>query len=277
MQAPPKARPILFSGSMIRAILNGQKTMTRRVIKPQPPECAEGALVVKNPAYGGSAVVWTRESGIDVLLGTQYDGETYKTRQRWECPYGQPGDLLWVKETFYAFGRWETRFSQEKGRDEWHFIDLTLESGHAYQFSEPDGYRKMQRGGVIPSWWKRPSIYMPRWASRLTLHVTDVRVERVQAISEADVIAEGLVRLSKDGGRTWKYGIPDRDGSPGEDNDGWHWHRWRMSPVDAFQSAWESINGRRPGCLWDDNPWCWVVGFERVGATTPHPAAEATR
>ena len=104
-------------------------------------------------------------------------------------------------------------------------------------------------------------IHMPRWASRITLEVTGIRVERLQEISELDAITEGLTALTKDGGRTIKHGIPDRDGLPGNDNYGWHWSEWEKDSRVAYRKLWESING--PGS-WDANPWVWVIEFRRI-------------
>lgn len=107
--------------------------------------------------------------------------------------------------------------------------------------------------------WK-PSIYMPRWASRITLEIVSVRVERLQDISEEDALAEGIKGITKDG-RTIKYGIPDNDGLPGNDDNGWHWCNWMLSASAAFQELWQEINGYDS---WEDNPWVWVVDFKRV-------------
>lgn len=171
------------------------------------------------------------------------------------CPYGVPGDLLWVRETFFAFGRWVTRFNAKKGRDEWCFVDMTLETGRAYLFDPPDGWKRHQRaaGGATPSWWKRPSIFMPRVAARIVLEVTAVRVERLQDISEADSIAEGVEPIvSANGGcRRWMhYAVP---------NEGYS-SAWKFA-FNSYASLWETING--PGS-WDANPLVWVVEFRRV-------------
>jgi len=188
-------RPILFSGPMVRALLDGSKTQTRRLMKPD----GKYRLDLVCPADGGPA----------------------------RCPYGQPGDRLWVRETFYAFGRWETRYSAKKGRDEWHFIDMTAECGNWYFYdatSQPDA-EKFRRSSITPMWWKRPAIFMPRWASRITPEITGVRVERLWDISDADARAEGCegTKLS-------------------------------------YAKLWDAING--PGS-WDANPWVWVVEFRR--------------
>lgn len=103
---------------------------------------------------------------------------------------------------------------------------------------------------------------MPRWASRITLEIVAVRVERLNEISEPDAKAEGLKALSKDGTLV-KYGIPDRDGLPGNDDYGWHWKEWERDPRQSFRRLWESLNG--PGS-WDANPWVWVIEFRRVEA-----------
>jgi len=146
-----------------------------------------------------------------------------------KSPYGKPGDRLWVRET------WAPDF-------------------------EPYEFIYRADDGMFASRW-RPSIHMPRWASRITLEVESVRVERLQDISEEDAIAEGIQANSKDGGITVKYGISDRDGWPGNDDHGWHWHEWCKTPREAYLKLWEKING--PGSV-QANPWVWVVTFKRI-------------
>ena len=231
-----KERPVLFGAPMVRAMLESRKSVTRRVVKVQPFDLS-----------------WSRrDHRFEYLSGRAENGDeidgfyVYTTRSGGEwsakCPYGQRGDRLWVRETFYAFGRWETRFSQRKGRDKWHFVDLTLEHFKAYQFETPQTYCLGLRGDTAPAWWKRPSIFMPRIASRILLEITGVRVERLQDISEEQAKAEGL--LFEDG--QWS-------GAPGLPSFG--------IPVPAFAHLWISINGVEG---WNANPWVWVVEFRRV-------------
>lgn len=107
---------------------------------------------------------------------------------------------------------------------------------------------------------KTPSIFMPRWASRITLEVVGVRVERLQDITNEDAKAEGLKSITKDN-ITIKWGIPDADGYPGTDDIGWPWSDWNVNPIAAYKRLWESING--PGS-WDSNPWVWVIEFKKI-------------
>lgn len=183
-----KERPILFSGSMVRAILDGRKTQTRRVVTNARPYTAT-------------------DNGIDILWAT---GSL-------RCPYGQPGDRLWVRET------WCLR-------------------------PEGYGYRADNNPDNNPLKWG-PSIHMPRWASRITLEVTGVRVERVQDISEEDARAEGIraTRLSHGSVvyHTDSYPTPNIYGSAQE----------------RFVNLWHSINTPR-GYPWESNPWVWVVAFK---------------
>lgn len=228
-------RPILFQGSMVRAVLPGIKTQTRRALKQ---------------AVGPSLSVGIEdETGVAELSWLYGDGpghEVYERTLRVPCPYGRPGDRLWGRETFYAFGRWETRYSEKKGRDEWHFLDMTLELGLAYRYAaDSDELPHMlgrKEAGSSPMWWKRPAIFMPRAACRLECGVADVRVERLRDISEADALAEGIVPLA-DG-----YGLPD----------GSHFHA--TDPRQSYLSLWEAING--PGSV-EANPWVWAVSFKR--------------
>lgn len=230
-----RERPILFSSAMVRAILDGTKTQTRRVVKPRGDY----------PRYDGE-------------MHPDGSGETWID---WgPCPYGAPGDLLWVREAWGVGcrpdpydGCWvdgiEYR-ADEAYLDEHDMLPLRpFRDGFPTELSERSGWR--------------PSIHMPRWASRISLEVTSVRVERVQDISEEDAIAEGLARVTKDGS-LFKYGIADRDGLPGNDDYGWSWKEWEADPRQAYRKLWDQINGRKPGCAWSDNPWVWVVSFKRV-------------
>jgi hypothetical protein len=227
-----KERPILFSGPMVRAIRDGTKTKTRRIVKP-----------CKDMSFGCALAPHE-------IAGEVNNGDYMNS------PYGQPGDRLWVRETYFAFGRWITRFSANKKRDEWHFIDMTQDTGNDYLYaadgvSDTDAFIK-KRNSVTPMYWKRPAIFMPRWASRINLEITGVRVERLKDISEQDAIAEGVK-------------LRPRAISPSE-SEPFYWDYMRDEPAyrtarDSFASLWESING--PGS-WDSNPWVWVIEFRRV-------------
>ncbi|TDV39582.1 hypothetical protein C7405_101701 [Paraburkholderia caballeronis] len=223
--------PILFSGPMIRAILDGRKTQTRRPMTPQPSFDDRGLLWWHSSKHTGSAC--TEPVGVpsDAWLA--------------KCPYGVISDHLWVRETYVAYGRWETRFSEKKGRDEWHFVDLTLETGREYRF---DGaLPNARRDSVTPTWWRRPSIFMPRVASRITLEVAGVRIERLQAISEADALAEGIYLFPGDGG-----GYKTASGEQEYD-----------TAVEAYRHLWDDLNAAR-GYGFDVNPFVWVIEFRRI-------------
>jgi hypothetical protein len=109
----------------------------------------------------------------------------------------------------------------------------------------------------------RPSIHMPLWASRIILEITSVRVERLQDISVEEAEKEGLSRITKDDGRTWKWGIPDRDGLPGTDNTGWPWSDWDVDARKAFARLWDQVYGKTEHA-WANSPWVWAVSFRRV-------------
>ncbi|CAG0966332.1 hypothetical protein MTYP_01013 [Methylophilaceae bacterium] len=212
------ARPILFSTPMVRAILDGRKTQTRRVIKPQP----DGG--VQNGVIGPL-------NGVGNLL---------------VCRLGQPGDRLWVRETFCPI------YPQNPNYNGGNPIE------YDYAATYKHGDRLGDSIGIKKKW--APSIHMPRAASRITLEITGIRVERLQDISEADARAEGLKGLTKDGNLV-KYGIPDSDGLPGSDNTGWDWCDWHADSRQAFRRLWSSINGPDS---WAANPWVWVIEFRRI-------------
>lgn len=152
------------------------------------------------------------------------------------CPYGAIGDILWVRET------WNHYYS---GDD------------HCYSFRASDPEFPF-------SGWK-PSIHMPKSVARIWLEITDIRLERLNDISENDAKEEGLAQVTKDNGRTWKYGIPDKDGLPGTDNSGWPWQEWELSPVVAYKKLWTKINGQEST---ESNPWIWVIQFKILSTTS---------
>ncbi|MCA7953908.1 hypothetical protein LGM43_26925 [Burkholderia seminalis] len=211
---------------MSAAARAGRKTQTRRPVRPQPEVSPQGNLMGE----------WLRRPLDGLLLPKLQDIAIH-------CPYGAPGGRLWVREMHIAYGRWETRFSAKKERDEWHFVDMTLETGREYRF---DGaVPNAARGGATPAWWRRPSIFMPRAAARTLLEVTGVRVERLQSIEWDEAIAEG---------------IPDPRRAAR-----------RVDPVEGtvaqFRQLWNILNAAR-GYDWDTNPWVWVVEFKRIGGTS---------
>lgn len=189
-------QPILFTGPMVRALLEGRKTQTRRVCKPQPHSVGDqfstrshGTLMIRPPGADAWAPV--------------------------PCPYGKAGDLLWVRETWL---QWEC---EQHG-----MAKCQCRAALTYRADfDLDAVR-----------W-RPSIHMPRWTSRITLKLTDVRVEQLQDISEEDATAEG-----------WPHAATNGAGAPLRD----------AYPIGWFGNLWDDING----CgSWAANPWVWVLGF----------------
>lgn len=193
-----KERPILFSGEMVRAILDGRKTQTRRVVKPQPP-------------YGVREIKVGMFEPVVIRGGMEEPGKPvfgFADEERgWKCKYGQPGDRLWVRETHYV---------ESAGNEDGSGLFVM------YKASDCDA--------PVSKW--TPSIHMPRWASRITLEITGVRVERLNDISEEDCYNEGCQ--------------PEYDS---------------LTAIQDFRKLWESINGKGS---WSQNPWVWVVEFKRV-------------
>jgi len=231
---------------MVRAILDGRKTQTRRIVKPQPKA---------EIAWYPTPALWAEFYSVDVRLL----GETDNIGHYWKCPYGVPGDRLWVRETWQALSFSYDHYSEQV--DDWGELDLKL-AQREIELIKDRGYRMPHCGLVYRAddYWKyeednpvdrgfrwRPSIHMPRWASRLTLEVTGVRVERVQDVNEEDIQAEGLAPHSYAGGvKLWSN--PDNQ---------------FCSAQDAFSNLWDSLNAKR-GYGWDKNPWTWVIEFRRL-------------
>lgn len=210
-----KVRPILFSAPMVRAILDGSKTQTRRVVKQFDPPPSD----LRIP---------------DDIAFFDDSGSVYRTK----CPYGQPGDRLWVREAWRAARGWDKTKPAliPQGSPIRFEADGSAINLDAFDEDEPREYGKL-----------RPNIFMPRWASRIDLEITGVRVERLQECSEADAIAEGLKPLGDEEDRTWSV-----DGTSFTEHE---------DPRDTYRDLWESING--PGS-WNANPWVWVIEFRRI-------------
>jgi hypothetical protein len=217
---------LLMMGAMVRATLDGTKTQTRRCrglesINKRPDDCA-----VAYQDGAGGWVFWAD----DAPETAAFTKRMYPNGGGFRCPYGAPGDRLWVRETWAASldsdGDMCKPFLYRATYDEAVYGPLKASfSDRATEIWD----------GIGNTGW-RPSIHMPRWASRLTLEVTGVRVERVQDISEVDAGAEGI-----ECGGEWEYD----------------------TARNAFRDLWDSINGAR-GYGWDANPWVWVVEFKRV-------------
>jgi len=218
-----KERPILFSGAMVRAILAGTKTQTRRVVK----HCITG------PNLPANIFDWHHQKTGD-WLGAHGGGiEFGMTSAARLCPYGQPGDRLYVREA-WAFDEEDNRILYRSDDNE-----ETKEWDQARAESGLSKYR-----------W-RPSIHMPRAVSRILLEIVSVRVERLQDISDADAIAEGIER-NAEYPTLWKRGDLHGDQNIMKSTG---------FPKLAYRSIWEQINGHES---WSANPWIWVVEFKRV-------------
>lgn len=222
------AKPILFSGPMVRAILAGKKTQTRRIVR-YPRSWL-------TPYANGDADVAFRLFHAECVGSSFWNCGNPKTGERhWQCgderlPQNyQVGDRLWVKETFAVLDALGKPTKERTGTPVWR-----------------EGYW----GGTKPKW--KPSIFMPRWASRLTLEVVSVRVERLQSVSDDDVEAEG-VRTTKGSGMIEGERVFHFAAGNGYSRVGWH----------AYKELWESING--PGS-WSLNPWVWVVEFKQISS-----------
>lgn len=210
-----KERPILYSAPMVKALLSGAKTQTRRVVRAPIDFVGPGGC---NGPYRDDPTCWGYADEYGDYHTLMPDGESSCDNSCCiPCPHGRPGERLWVRESWQKSGLgWGN--------------DLPVGKIH---------YRATDDGEWKPYWGKwKPSIHMPRWASRLVLEITEVRVERIQSISDADILAEGIAEyaaaLKLQGG-----------------------------PRLAWIHLWEAINGKRDGGRygWHRNPWAWALTF----------------
>lgn len=249
MGEPVRELPIIFSGPMVRAILAGKKTQTRRRVAPGS---FAGKWLANCETLGPRG---------DCAFDTGIKGaREYVADPGNSPPYGAPGDRLWVRENWAEV----PRAVPHTGEDEpWRADGKIL----VYQADpEWEGARLFACSDGVLRWAKpdrwRPSIHMPRWACRLVLEVTAVRVERLQDISEQDAQAEGIPVDIADQALCAPNYL-----QPGTWFQDWTDEEEHYAPSDeiaraSFRSLWESINGKR--APWASNPWVWVVSFKRI-------------
>jgi hypothetical protein len=236
-------RPILFSGPMVRALLAGTKTQTRRVVTSDNIRLFMGDHIgSKKPSQEllEAAFEWAQDfrrfDGVQIWQAKAFEHQAPSILTRWQghSTYGVPGDVLWVRES-----AWYDR-SEIAGLGMRCFFEGGLvhfasgATGHGP--GHPDTYTA-EIFALNSSLKKRPGIHMPRWASRISLRITDVRIERLQDISEADARAEGIL--------TW---MNERS-------------QVCATAQTAYRAIWEDINGLGS---WAANPWVWAVSFERI-------------
>lgn len=225
-----RERPILFSSEMVRAIIDNRKTQTRRILNPQPPEwCDEGGWTMFTPP-GSISFRGTHP--------TEGYGEKF-IKARFE-----QGMHLWVRENFRIHDADGTKRGISYNADPEDSAVTWLESGEPWESAIEamgiDAFGKFEPNGV-----SRPSIHMPRWASRLTLEVTRLRVERLQDISEADAMAEGIYNPRADSGMWFTSNGTDRF----------------CNAITAYWKLWEEINGVGS---WERNPFVFVIEFRKL-------------
>lgn len=230
-------KPILFSTAMVSAILEGRKTQTRRT-KGLDYINTLGPRINFGECHLGEHMTWTPQepSGFRAYFGDSVADDWFVGIK---CPYAtHAGDLLWVREVHYRFGHWVGNGLTRTGKQKWKFVPDTDEVKY---FDNPPADFRISRDKKFPhapDWYKRLARFMPKEAARIFLRITDIRVERLQDITEEDAKAEGAQQMHIDDlGQTFAT--------------------YRR----GFQSLWESINGPES---WTANPWTWCVSFERI-------------
>lgn len=253
-----KERPIIFSGPMVRAILDGRKTQTRRPVDMtnphRPISFLGGEGEEDDPGEWGYHFDGPDHNGYAVLA-RGLDERHNHGRISIRCPYGDVGDRLWVRETWYCDDYTAPNWWTAAGRSKKTPSEATMASWKEHLYYRADATETGTICELIPeclcdgkSPW-RPSIFMPRWASRITLEITEVRVQRLQEISEADARAEGCAGVCGGVGQM----IP---GPP-------------LSAREDFERLWDSINAKRSP--WAETPWVWAISFKLVESLEMEP------
>ncbi|OQA14340.1 MAG: hypothetical protein BWY63_03198 [Chloroflexi bacterium ADurb.Bin360] len=215
-------RLLIFSDDDIRAIVTGRKTQTRRVIEPQPPVQSRGSV---QGVFFNNLFELIVDAGEELAVA---GSKTVKVNQRFLCPYGKPGDCLWIREG------WRTE-ELEDGLD-----GIRYQADERFRpientFEASNSWCEAHQNGKHGDKWRSP-MHMPRWASRIALGIISICAERLQELTDADALAEGV-----------------------------HLHgttRYAGEAVDGFVKLWDSANGERHP--WESNPWVWKIEFVRL-------------
>lgn len=219
-----KERGMIFNGEMVRALLDGRKTQTRRIMAPQPADDIERCIFPNPEAIGWKSSLRHKHGSTTAHF----------------CHYGKPGDRIWVRETFqgplFDYDLMDSYCKDPTPFEKPEFCVYKADGVPAPEFYDADD--------ELHCCW-RPSIHMPRWASRILLEITNVRVERLNSIHDVDAMREGIQNLTTCSHAD--FGIPGAVNA--------------QHPVRAFQLLWESIYGADS---WRANPWVWVIEFKRV-------------
>lgn len=246
-----KERPIAFSSPMVEAILTGRKTMTRRVasltISDKATKMINHLSDTTQPTFNP---LWRQQGHFESLL------------QAWiypHCPFGKPGDQLWVRENYFAFGSWvpDNKSKRKTSRKSYKFMEdgrlnpiFRTSTHHPVSDQLPVKTRPSKGREHIITWYLRLARFMPKKHARIWLEIINIRLERLQDITEQDAINEGI-EVKEDPTaiveKSYKiYGSKD-------------W--WDESPIASFKSLWESLHGSGS---FAENPWVWVIEFKRI-------------
>lgn len=222
-----KKRPILFNAEMVNAILEGRKTQTRRIVKNQPLDKSKSCFVI--------------ESTDRQQIGTfRFSDINHENPVYIRCPHGSAGDQLWVKET-YAVGVCSDRLKPSELSPRFHLVD---NGGIWYEADTTCPKSPVTEKGKI-----RPSLFIPKWASRINLIIDSISSQRLHDINQDDAIAEGIELVEHNCFKNYLTGPPN-DERPG--------YEYLEDPIGSFRSLWKSINGIDS---WNSNPWVWVIRF----------------
>ncbi|EAB1468735.1 hypothetical protein AB4T27_003319 [Salmonella enterica] len=239
-----KERGMIFNREMVRSIIDGRKTQTRRIMAIQPEHSELGLRRVIDSKNGrdNGKYFWSQSGACGLKMRSKMFG----------CPYGEVGDRIWVRETWSDVNLDGAPAVAYRADDEVYDLmedESLLDEGGSFNYQDPRvckyqfaAWHSDLISGIEGNW--RPSIHMPRWASRILLEITDVRVERLNAISQEDAQAEGMELTG------WRptYSDPDSGGEV-------------CTPYDNFAQLWSSIYGEES---WQGNPWVWVIEFKRI-------------
>jgi hypothetical protein len=229
-------RPIIFTADSVRAILAGTKTQARRVLRREHADNLSGAE-------------WVEHDGLwypcrDELCRGALDQIAPPVR----CPYGGVGQRLWVREAWAPADAWVDGYEREEPVSIRYRAD-----GKAIRYEHENVHELDTYGWSEPKTWRSP-LFMPRWASRITLEITDVQVRRLQSVSEEDAQAEGVTF----DGSWWLGGVHPIKGTP----------KCWPSAREAYSKEWDRINAKR-GFIWESNPWVFAITFRLLPNSTP--------